>query len=200
MERLPGSAIELRKEYASLPEIKNHANAATTWNAAVQSAYTGNKAADLAIVYGFIKMLDNITGVRDAEVKMVGQVGSWAEQVNTMLGQAKGTGLDPRTRVNIIETMQRHMHEIQNAAQEKEKFYAQTARETGLAPNSVLAPLAQMVEFDRAKALAVKNETSRRGRDANATATTPAPAPTSAPPTPDQIEALDKKLGLTGNQ
>jgi hypothetical protein len=182
IETLPGSAIELRKEYVAQPEIKNYSTAAQTWNAAVQSAYTGNKANDLAIVYGFIKMLDSITGVRDAEVKMVGQVGSWAEQVNTLIGQATGEGLDSQTRVNIIQTMQRHMNEIKNAAVEKEKFYTQSAIDSGLAPKAVLAPLMPMSAFDETRALAVRNRAAPAaatgGRRGAAPATTPPPAST----------------------
>src|SRR6185369_3088713 len=130
------------------------------WNSAVQSAYTGNKAADLDIVYGFIKMMDDLTGVREGETKMVGQIGSWPEQVNTLIGQATGEGLDSQTRVNIIKTMQQHMGEIKNAAVEKEKFYTQTATDSGLASKAVLAPLMQMIPFDEARALAVRNRTA----------------------------------------
>jgi len=190
----PGSAIELRKEFNALPEVKNYATAATTWNAAVQSAYTGNKANDLAIVYGFIKLLDSITGVRDAEVKMVGQVGSWAEQVNTMLGQANGKGLDPRTRVNIIETMQRHMDEIKNAAEMKQQQYSKTAVESQLAPKAVLGELMPMSVFDRNKALAVRNETTSR------TSPTAPPVATTGDPVADQAAKDALRAKLRGGQ
>jgi hypothetical protein len=180
IETQPGSAIELRKEYASLPEIKRYANTAVTWNSVIESAYTGNKAADLDIVYGFIKMMDDLTGVREGETKMVGQVGSWEEQIRTLKGQATGEGLDPVTRVNIIKTMQQHMGGIRDAALEKEKFYAQSAADSGLAPRAVLAPLMPMKPFDEARALAVRGVTApaatggRRGAAAPATAPPPA--------------------------
>jgi hypothetical protein len=206
--QLPGSAVELRKEYAEQPEIKNYVTAATTWNAAVQSAYTGNKAADLDIVYGFVKLLDSLTGVRDAEVKMVGQVGSWPEQFQTMLGQASGKGLDSRTRANIIETMQRHMAGIQQAAEMKQKFFTQAATNAQLAPKAVIPDLVPMVPFDRARAMSVQNETDTTGGPGAgrrlATQPRPVPPPTVAPPAtpstvpPQVIERGKNAFGLGG--
>jgi len=179
VETQPGSAIELRKEYAALPELKRYANTAVTWNSVIESAYTGNKAGDLDIVYGFIKMMDDLTGVREGETKMVGQVGSWEEQIRTLKGQATGEGLDPQTRVNIIKTMQQHMGGVRDAALEKEKFYTQSALDSGLAPKAVLPPLMPMKPFDEARAMAVRGAVApaatggRRGAAAPATAPPP---------------------------
>jgi len=190
IETQPGSAIELRKEYAAVPEVKRYSNTAATWNSAVQSAYTGNKAADLDIVYGFIKMMDDLTGVREGETKMVGQVGSWEEQIRTLKGQATGEGLDPQTRVNIIKTMQQHMGEIKNAALEKEKFYTQSAIDSGLAPKAVLAPLMPMMPFDEARALAVRGVTAPAATGGRRGAAAPATAPPPASTTTEQGTVL----------
>ena len=148
VQQMAGSADDIRKEYQALPEIKNYQTAANTWNALVQSAYTGNKAEDLNIVYSFVKLLDSLTGVRDAEVKMVGQVGSWPEQLNTMIGQASGGGLDTQTRANILATIQKHIGEVEQAARAKESFYTDVAKSNRLAPAAVLAQLTPLMRYD----------------------------------------------------
>jgi hypothetical protein len=174
VQPLAGSAESIRKEYAQQPEIKTYQTAANTWNALVQSAYTGNKAEDLNIVYSFVKLLDSLTGVRDAEVKMVGQVGSWQEQLNTMIGQATGGGLDSETRANILATVQKHIGEVEAAARDKERFFSQVATDSRLAPKAVLPELPPLIKYDPGRARAVGTDAAVPPMPPNpATATSP---------------------------
>jgi hypothetical protein len=172
VQPMAGSPDDIRKEYQALPEIKNYQTAANTWNALVQSAYTGNKSEDLNIVYSFVKLLDSLTGVRDAEVKMVGQVGSWPEQLNTLIGQANGSGLDTQTRANILATIQKHIGEIEQAARAKESFYTDVAKNNRLAPAAVLAQLTPLMQYDPGRVLAVGTDRAMPPPPSNPAVTT----------------------------
>jgi hypothetical protein len=148
----PVDARELRKEYAETKRFQAYDKAAKTWNASVLGTYANDKAADTALVYGFVRMLDDLTGVREGETKNAAEIGGLKEWLLSYKGRLTGEGLPPEVRVQIIKTMKRYVDEVAGYAQSNEKFYTDVAKQGHLAPKAVLPELPPLVEFDEAKA------------------------------------------------
>jgi len=70
--------------------------------------------------------------------------------------------------------MKNHLDQCKAGAENKKEFFTQVATDSGLAPNAVIPPLLPLSEFDRNRALAVRDPTAaaptapppRRGADA----------------------------------
>jgi len=150
----PISPAELRKEYDALPEVKRVVNTVALYNDVAKSAtLPTNRVRDLDLVYSFIKTMDDLTGVRDAEVRMVGQTGSWDEIKNELMGRARGEGMDNRTRMNILETLKSRIDQYQAAKDVRDNQFRQIATEGGLAHKTIVPDMPGLVEVDSAKVL-----------------------------------------------
>jgi hypothetical protein len=150
----PISAAELRKEYDALPEVKRVVNTTALYNDVAKSAtLPTNRVRDLDLVYSFIKTMDDLTGVRDAEVKMVGQTGSWDEIKNELMGRARGEGMDNRTRLNILETLKNRIDQYQEAKNIRDEQFRSIATEGGLAHKTIVPDMPRLVTIDPAAVL-----------------------------------------------
>jgi hypothetical protein len=150
----PISAAELRKEYDLLPEVKRMVTTTALYNDVAKSAtLPTNRVRDLDLVYSFIRTMDDLTGVRDAEVKMVGQTGSWDEIKNELLGRARGEGMDNRTRLNILETLRNRIDQYAEAKAVRDAQFRDIATKGGLAHRTVVPDMPALVTIDPDKVL-----------------------------------------------
>jgi hypothetical protein len=100
-------ARELRTEIRQLPSFKNMAEVVPRFNAMVTAA--DNRAGDLTLTYGLMKVLDPQSVVRESEVGMAQQIATIPEnfraQVQSFL-TGKGR-LDPTVRAAMLQEAQR---------------------------------------------------------------------------------------------
>lgn len=98
------SVTKLRGEIRDLPSYKNMAVVAPAYNRMVKSAGNDNRAADLSLVYTFMKMLDPGSVTRESEVSMAQNVPTLPEQYrNSLMSFLTGKGrLDPQVRQALL--------------------------------------------------------------------------------------------------
>lgn len=101
----PDYAAKLRNEVRTLPSYKNLAEVAPRINAMVDAVKRDNRASDLTLVYGLMKILDPTSVVRESEVSMAQNVATipqaYRAQVQSFLN---GTGrLPPAVREAILQ-------------------------------------------------------------------------------------------------
>lgn len=99
------NVTKLRGEIRDLPSYKNMAVVAPAYNRMVKSAANDNRAADLSLVYTFMKMLDPNSVVRESEVSMAQNVPTLPEQYRaTLQSFLTGKGrLEPAVREALVQ-------------------------------------------------------------------------------------------------
>ncbi|MEK9208340.1 MAG: hypothetical protein AAB922_07675 [Patescibacteria group bacterium] len=110
---------------------------------------TENKEGDLALIYGFIKMLDPDSVVREGEIKLTSQAPSIAQKfVRTYSRVAKGRLLTPSERTNFKAQSELFYANSAQQAQPILESYRKNAEEYGIDPKRVLGQYAEIKPVD----------------------------------------------------
>lgn len=107
----------LRKEFTSLPAVKNYTTVVPIVQSLREAAGVDNAAADMNLVYGVAKIMDPESVVRESETAMVVSAGSPAQKYQGMFNYVVGGGrLTPETRAQL-------MNEVESRAKGHEGLY-----------------------------------------------------------------------------
>jgi hypothetical protein len=106
-EGMPASGdvtSKLRNEIQGLPSYKNLAQAAPVYRAMNEAAGRDNRAADLNLIYGFGKIMDPGSVVRESEMTMAEKINTLPQYLRaTAESQLSGSGrLSPEVRAQIL--------------------------------------------------------------------------------------------------
>jgi hypothetical protein len=144
------ASAKLRKEFNNLQEIKDYNNIKTKYNGmvvALQEANTSKNlvAADQALITLFNKMTDPNSVVRESEYA---RTGANIPLINQIKGKANkiisgGAGLTPEERTAIVRMGKLFMGTYQNNYNQRTEEYKGYARQRGLDPDTVIAPINQ---------------------------------------------------------
>ncbi len=141
----------LRKEFADLPEAKSYKIVANSYEK-IKTA--SGKAGDLGLVYGYIKMLDPGSTVRESESSMASNIGGMPEKAQNYVQYLLGNGsLTEKQREEIRREAQGMMAAEKVNIRPTIKEYERIAKERGMNPNDVII-LRQMETDEQEKATA----------------------------------------------
>lgn len=141
-DKLQNSKFEqdLRKEYTALSKDFREVSGGLSRVEAASQLGTG--AGDVALIYGFMKINDPGSVVRETEFDIANGIGSlperWQGYVQKML---TGQGLPDGVRKEITATAQALAQRKLQEQQAIDSRFAQISRENGVDPNRVLLPL-----------------------------------------------------------
>jgi hypothetical protein len=95
----------LRNEIQGLPSYKNLSQAAPVYKAMSEAASRDNRAADLNLIYGFGKIMDPGSVVRESEMTMAEKINTLPQYLRaTAESQLSGSGrLSPEVRAQILQ-------------------------------------------------------------------------------------------------
>lgn len=135
-----GMASELRKERSGLPTTRNTQEVAAAYNK-IQSAakYDKDPAADMSLIFNYMKMLDPGSTVREGEYANAKNTTGIPDQVLNSYNQARtGTLLNPVQRKQFLN-QSKDMYAAQMDVQNKvDSQFRDIAKKSGIAPEDVV--------------------------------------------------------------
>jgi hypothetical protein len=120
---------ELRKEIQDLPSYKNITQAAPVYKSMVSAADRNNRAADVNLIYGFAKIMDPASVVRESEMTVAQAVATLPQHLQaTIMSQLQSTG---RLSKEVREAIMQEAHSRITAY--KDMFDNDTSQFRGIA-------------------------------------------------------------------
>lgn len=126
----------LRKEFNSLPEVKNY----RTVIPIIQSIKTAKDtpAGDLDFIYAVGKILDPDSVVREGEMNLVIKSGGPMERFKGAVNNVMGNGrLTPTIRANLMQMLTQRVSELERGYKAAETMYRTNAERRGLPTNEI---------------------------------------------------------------
>lgn len=143
----------LRKEFASLPEVKKLKEAIPAYQAVVKAAKVNNPQADINLVYGLAKLYDPDSVVREGEYATIANSQAIPEWLKGMAQRLVGGGrLTDATKKQIIEQAGIRLGSYQSEVDGARQGYDEIARRGGLEPQNVFVPIGGQVNGGTAPA------------------------------------------------
>lgn len=136
--------MELRKEYDMLPEVKDYKVVRSNYERIRQGVQLGTGAGDAAIVFGYMKMLDPTSVVREGEQATTRNAAGVPEAVRGMYNQLVGGGqLSDEARQQILGAAEKVYGESSANIEDVNKRYGSYADTWKLDPSRIVAPVEQ---------------------------------------------------------
>lgn len=138
------SEMELRKEYDMLPEVKDYKTVRSNYERIRQGVQLGTGAGDAAIVFGYMKMLDPTSVVREGEQATTRNAAGVPEAVRGMYNQLVGGGqLSGEARQQILGAAEKVYGESSANIEDVNKRYGGYASQYQLDPARITSPVEQ---------------------------------------------------------
>jgi hypothetical protein len=133
------AAVELRKEFNGLPEVKNFTEVATMRRKIDSASDTG--VGDLGLVYAYMKLLDPGSSVREGEYANAAQTGSVPQSLVTAYNRiVAGDKLSPENRARFKGEAEK-VYESQKAEYDlAAEHFTGLANRMGLSPEDIVRP------------------------------------------------------------
>jgi hypothetical protein len=130
----------LRKEFNQLPEVKSYKEVAVNFDKVKRSAANPSAAGDLGLIFGYMKLLDPGSGVKEGEFANAQNAGSVPTQIWNMYNRVKsGERLNPEQRSEFVRAAGDYVgsHEAQyKGAAER---YRGLGEKAGANPDDIIA-------------------------------------------------------------
>ena len=148
----------LRKEFATLPEVKNYKDVVPIINAA--KAAPNTPAGDFALIYGVGKILDPGSVVREGEMSLVIKSGSPAERVNGYLQYLQGKGrLTPQLRQELNAMLDTRVSEMSSSYNAARGTYEGIAKNRGYNTDEIFSGIPALAQGSPAAPAATQKPT-----------------------------------------
>lgn len=149
------NSTELRKEFNTLAQPYN--TVAQAYAKIMQAAKTPTAAGDISLIYGYMKLLDPTSTVREGEFATAQNAGSIPDNVRSMYNKAKeGTRLSDNTRADFVNQANNIVDSLRPQLQAHIQRYQGIAQANGLPADQVVYdPFVQAAQAQR-QAPAVK--------------------------------------------
>jgi len=135
----------LRKEFESLPEVKNYKQAYPAYAAIKDATGRNTTQSDINIVYGLAKLYDPTSVVREGEYATVANSPNIPEKVKGYAQYLAGGGrLSPETKKQILAEAQGRIGTYETEAKKAKTSYEGIAKKRGMDPASVFADMGDM--------------------------------------------------------
>ena len=130
--------MELRKEYDMLPEVKDYKTVRSNYERIQKGVELGTGAGDAAIVFGYMKMLDPTSVVREGEQATTRNAAGVPEAIRGMYNQLIGGGqLSAEARTQILSAAERVYGESAANIEDLNKRYTGIAGAWNIDPTRV---------------------------------------------------------------
>lgn len=140
--------MDLRQQYDMLPEVKDYKVVRSNFERIQQGVKLGTGAGDAAIVFGYMKMLDPTSVVREGEQATTRNAAGVPEAVRGMYNQLIGGGqLSGEARNQILQAAQKVYGESSANIEELNTRYSGFATNYNLDPSRVVSPIEQYEPF-----------------------------------------------------
>jgi hypothetical protein len=127
----------LRDDFAK--ESKNFVAIRDAYGKVKQAASTDSAAADVALIYGFMRILDPTSTVREGEFATAQNAGSIPDRVVAAYNRAiNGGRLSPNIRQDFVAQTDKIYQQADKDHAKTERFFGDVAKRYGLDPNQVL--------------------------------------------------------------
>lgn len=98
-----GAAMDLRKEFDGLPEVKEFKTVNTMYEKAKGAAESQTAAGDMSLIYAFMKIVDPNSSVREGEFAAAQNSGSSSQKIEAAFQRVKsGERLTPEQRADFV--------------------------------------------------------------------------------------------------
>lgn len=136
--------MELRKEYDMLPEVKDYKIVRSNYERIRQGVQMGTGAGDAAVVFGYMKMLDPTSVVREGEQASARNAAGVPEGLRGMYNNIIGGGqLSAEARQQILGAAEKVYGESSNNIEDVNKRYGGYAGAWKLDPSRIVSPTEQ---------------------------------------------------------
>lgn len=131
-------ARQLRKDFEALPDVKNFREIANSYEQVKKLGASGTAADDMAMTFGFMKMLDPTSVVREGEYALVGRAQGLTGRALVALQKIdSGQALTPDLRRELTATAKRVFDTRLARYKEIENQFRGYAEEDGIDPDRV---------------------------------------------------------------
>lgn len=129
----------LRKEIEGSKQVQDYAAADPMYRSMVQSALNPNGASDLDLIYGFGKIMDPGSVVREGELVLVQGSGDMQDRLRQLIQSVSGGGkLTPEVRMNLLKTAQTRLGELRTAYDDVVGTRSEIAKRRGLGVENIV--------------------------------------------------------------
>jgi hypothetical protein len=130
---------QMNTEYTNLPTTKDTQHVTEAYSKIQKATEKPTPAGDMSIIYGYMRMQDPNSTVREGEFKQAGDSGSLPTKIQVYYNKLKsGERLTPEQRADFLGQA-RKMHAAQMEIQKKlETQYSDRATRAGLLPKDVV--------------------------------------------------------------
>lgn len=136
-----GREKDLRQEYDMLPEVKDYKIVRSNYERIRQGVQLGTGAGDTAIVFGFMKMLDPTSVVREGEQASAQNAAGVPEGIRGMWNMLIGGGkLSDEARAQILAASDKVYNEASQNIETVNQRYGGIAGQYNLDPSRVTSP------------------------------------------------------------
>ena len=134
------SAMELRKEFNALPEVKNFKDVDVAYRKIQTAAQNVSAAGDLSLIFGYMKMLDPGSTVREGEFANAQNAGGVDDKIRAAYNNVtQGQRLTDSQRADFLRQAQGVYTAQQSRFQESADMYRTLAQKGGLDPDDVVS-------------------------------------------------------------
>lgn len=134
------NVTEWRKEMNGLPEMKQFKEVSVAFQKVRGAAESANAAGDMSLIFGYMKLLDPGSSVREGEYANAQNAGGIPELVSNLYNKAKdGQFLTPQQRANFIAEAEKLYQVHANQVAPIFEQYRGYAERAGADPNDVAA-------------------------------------------------------------
>jgi hypothetical protein len=142
-QALTETATTLRKEFESLPEVKNYSIMRTA-RANIENASVNGVGA-LNIVFAYMKALDPNSSVREGEAASARNAGGIPESIRSLYNRALGKdGLTDNLRRDFINEARKLEGNSRKSYDRAAQNYGRLASQSGIAPADVVFPYEEL--------------------------------------------------------
>jgi hypothetical protein len=133
------AGVGLRKEFNNLPEVKTYRQVNQAYNDLKTAAKNPSAAGDLSIIFGYMKLLDPASVVREGEqASAANATGVPAQIANTYNRVLKGQRLNPQQRADFINQAEGRFRNHENRFKTVAQQYRGYAEDSGVNPSKVI--------------------------------------------------------------
>lgn len=135
----PKDVVTARKEFSSLPPVKQFADQTSAYGRVVASVDDPSPSGDLALIFNFMKVLDPGSVVREGEFATAQNAGGIDQRTRGLYNRiTSGERLTPEQRADFADRATRLYSEAQGQYQSLAEQYAGFAEQAGLPVDQVI--------------------------------------------------------------
>ncbi len=135
----PKDVVTARKEFSSLPPVKQFSDQTSAYGRVVASVDDPSPSGDLALIFNFMKVLDPGSVVREGEFATAQNAGGIDQRTRGLYNRiTSGERLTPEQRADFADRATRLYSEAQGQYQSLAEQYAGFAKQAGLPVDQVI--------------------------------------------------------------